>query len=176
MPSKFQCQSCFHLVPLSPDYTSDFHGQHSCEECGARHVVRLHGGSIADFALRDRIPKVKLNVPKAIADDFEEAVLAFNAGAPRAAAVMMRRALEAACGELGATGSTLAEKIRSLNQKQNPRTGSKIEQTDINRFDAARIFGNQGAHSPDDPLNDLTVEDAYGALNIGKKLLEKLFP
>jgi hypothetical protein len=59
--------------------------------------------------------RVSDDVPRDIAEAFEEAIRALHADCPRAAAVMLRRALEAVTVDKGEAQGTLAERLKRLS-------------------------------------------------------------
>jgi Domain of unknown function (DUF4145) len=106
----------------------------------------------------------------AVASDVREAIAAFNAYAPRAAVVMIRRALERSCDEKGARKGKLWEKIKDLHE----RVGC-FDDAHVALATATRHFGNVGAHPKGDLLDDLTDDEARRALDLGLDLIRKMY-
>jgi hypothetical protein len=96
---------------------------------------------------------------------------AFNAGAPGASAVMLRRALEAACIDKGASGRTLADKIADLGKRSDV-----LDDYERHQATGIRLFGNYGAHVDEDGIDEVTTKDARRAIEFGVHLLEALYP
>ena len=84
---------------------------------------------------------------------------------------MIRRALERACNEKGASGDQLWKKIRDLHD----RLGI-FDSAHYALATATRHFGNFGAHPNDDLLEDLSDDDARRALDLGIHLISKIYP
>jgi hypothetical protein len=98
-----------------------------------------------------------------------EGIRAANAGCFRAATVMLRRALERACGTAGATGHTLNEKIGKL---QKAGTISAIQASVAH---AIRAFANKyGAHPDDDFLDEVADEEIEAAVKLTLAIVEGL--
>ena len=164
-----QCQSCRRREEL-PHSWYTYKGPWRCSSCGATHEVHTNFGSLSSMKLTDRFPPRPFSGPKTIGIDIREALTAFNAFAPRASAVMIRRALERACDDKGAQGHDLAAKIQYLH-----KTKGLFDRQHVALATATRLFGNMGAHPPDDPLEDLDDDTARRALDLGLYLLEQMY-
>lgn len=82
-----------------------------------------------------------LKCSPAVMLDLKEAVQCFNVNASRAAAVMVRLALERSCDELGAVGNNLAVKIENLAAR------GIFDKDLVHGATAMRLFGNAAAHA-----------------------------
>jgi hypothetical protein len=106
-----------------------------------------------------------------VASDLLEAIAAYNAYAPRAAVVMVRRALERACVEKGASTGNLSEKIKYLHEQFG-----YFDRAHVALATATRHFGNVGAHPNTDLLEDLNDDEARRAIDLGLYLINKMYP
>ena len=109
---------------------------------------------------------VSEHVPAKIRDDFNEARTCLNAGAPTAAATMVRRALEAVCKDQGSTKSVLAQSLDELSQL------GKIDGRLLDWAHQLRVLGNSAAHST---TNRISLQDASDALSFLEALLDYLY-
>jgi len=82
--------------------------------------------------------KLQDSVPNNLKELYGEACSAMQARCYRASVLMARAALEAALSDHGATGRTLRDKIRSLEEDLGPHL--------IRLFDTLRVEGNEAAH------------------------------
>jgi hypothetical protein len=133
-------------------------------QCQLVHDVRInHDGTCVDGvkrALRFALPDLR-NVSESVARDVDEGIRAANAGCPRAAAVMLRRALEQACNEAGATTGKLIHKIEKL------KSMGVISGVFAATAHAIRAFGNDyGAHPDDDLLDDVPDDELEAAIKL----------
>jgi hypothetical protein len=109
-------------------------------------------------------------VSKLVADDVREGIRAANAGCPRAAVVMLRRAIERACLEAGASKSDiLFKKIESLKKS------GVISAVRASAAHAIRAFANQyGAHPDDDFLDAVDDDELEAAISITRAVVDGL--
>lgn len=109
-------------------------------------------------------------VSSRVAPDIEEGIRAANAGCPRAAVVMLRRAIEQACLEVGAKKKDrLVEKIEKLREK------GLISPIFAATAHAIRAFANEyGAHPDDDYLDEVSDEELEAAIRLTAALVEGL--
>lgn len=163
-----QCQACTQFSKL-PDSLGVYEGPWMCPNCNARHRIKTMMHCLIANSLEDRFPVGQLKCSDEVASDIREAVAAYNAFAPRAAVVMVRRALQRACINKGAKGSKLCEQIEDLHNRL------KIFDTaHVALATATRLFGNFGAHPNDDLLDDLSDEEGRRALDLGIYLINKM--
>lgn len=123
-------------------------------------------GVIGHLRLLDRATLPRLPVEGEIASSLREATRALNAGAPRAASVMLRRAVELWCAEAGGEGN-LAAKIATL------QTTGRIRPVTAAGLHAVRFLGNDAAHVDSRHYDDLTIDDALEALNLVVRLIQQ---
>ena len=166
MPTSIQCQACGKVAEFF-----DLGGDElpwKCGLCGARHTVSVSGGFVRALRLQDRffVPLSGLRCSSAVLDNLQEAARALNADAPRASVVMVRRALEQACNDMGGNGKHLVDKIDDLGRKGTFTRAHAAAAT------AMRLFGNYGAHPTDDLLDNADMKRAEHALRLAVDLLE----
>lgn len=167
MGDRVQCQVCAVQLPLPDGLGGAYSGPWRCSTCGGRHQISLSYGHLVSMSLEDRIHLEATGCPEPTRADVREAEAAFNAYAPRAAVVMMRRALQRACITAGAnSGHTLHRQITYLHENQG-----LFDDHTVSIAQAVRHFGNYGAHPQDDLLDDITDKEAQRVLELGTELL-----
>src|SRR5262245_30763823 len=139
-----QCQACT-KTSTAPEGWGTYIGPWRCPFCKATHTIRSSVGTMDTIRLLDRFAPGVFNCSPAVTADLTEAISAYNAYAPRASVVMIRRALESACIEKGAKGRNLAEKIKDLHERLKV-----FDTAHVSLATATRHFGNFGAHPNDD--------------------------
>jgi len=101
-------------------------------------------------------------VPPAVMQAFREAVLSLDAGAPRAAACMLRRTVASACTDKGVPDEENGRWL-ALNARIERIRGDLIPAT-YGAALATKILGDAGAHEEAEdrlgPINDITVRAA----------------
>jgi hypothetical protein len=158
---------------------TEYHGEHYsvalCRRCSGPFLVResLYGipGEFESITEEKLLFPVALSrdlegVPEPILRSIEQADRSFATGSYDAAALMCRRALEAVCRALSASGSNLAFKLRNLNE-----TGH-IDQKLLSWAQGVRLVGNDAAH---DVENAVTKEDAKDILDLTTAILMYVF-
>ncbi len=164
-----QCQACGRVID-APSSWNSYKGPWRCDTCHARHSVVCSMGHLETLGLRDAFAPGVVACSCRVRSDVREAVAAYNAQAPRAAVVMLRRALQRACCEKGARGNKLWEQIRDLEQRTRV-----FDSAHASLATATRLFGNFGAHPNDDLLDDLAEDEARRALDLGLYLINKMY-
>jgi len=164
-----QCQFCLSQPSVPSSYHGSYEGPWRCPTCGARHVIRTIMSGVVSVRAVDKLGMPEGDFPEGVSTSLTEMVRAFNADAPRAAAVMLRRALECACVDKGATGRDLRTKIAALG-------GKLLDEYELAQANGIRLLGNYGAHPDNDGLDELTEKDAKRAIDFGTHLLCRLYP
>jgi len=144
---KVQCQACMRESDVSGVSGEEIPWR--CPTCHARHTLSASFNLLSGLRLLDRYtlpPDLKCSLE--VLRDLKEAARCYNAYAPRAAAVMVRLALERTCIELGAAGNTLHAKIEDLADR------GIFDKVLVQGATAMRLFGNAGAHPKDDLLDE----------------------
>jgi hypothetical protein len=158
------CTVVGHLTNVSV-----FNGRWRCPSCRALHEVAIQMGKLISIELIDRLPMPPIRCSPGVLRDAREAFAAFNASAPRAAVVMIRRALERSCNEAGAQGGSLYEKLADAHDRLKV-----IDKAQSQLASGMRLFGNYGAHPNDDLLDDVTADEAEVVLKIGVQVLSAM--
>jgi hypothetical protein len=105
-------------------------------------------------------------VPEPVRRSLEQADRTFATGSYDAAALMCRRALEAVCRALAASGSNLALKLRDLHE------AGHIDQKLLSWAHGVRLVGNEAAHDVEDAV---TKDDARDILDLTTAILMYVF-
>lgn len=106
-------------------------------------------------------------VPTEITEAFSEAITCLSAQAPRAAAAMARRTLEAITVNQGETKGVLADRLKAL------ATRNLLQPNLADWAKEVRLIGNTGAHF--DLLEQVTLEDAKDLINFIRELVRYLY-
>jgi len=144
---------------------------HVCNACQDPILLQFSPDYLTRVLPTPQPSPVKNEIPEPMQSALKEAKVCLAAGANIAAAIMARRALEDFVNANGATGNNLFRKIESLvkNQVLTPAQGALAEGT--------RLVGNDAAHGngEEDPLRDVTKEDAEEAVSFVEKLCEQFY-
>jgi len=147
-----------------------------CQNCrGVTYVVgtRPNTATFYDykesFPLQDPEASVDKTILSGVRDDFVEALKCKSVSAYKATVVMCRRALQASCQQLGASGTRLISQIDDLATKGKITTALKEMAHDI------RKLGNDGAHPDEDGLGEVTKEDAEDILEFTRQYFEHVY-
>lgn len=109
------------------------------------------------------------NLPERITATLEEAVKCHAAGCYRAAALMIRRALEEVCDDKKATGGNLKQRIAALG-------ATIIIPPDLlEAADELRLLGNDAAHIEAQLYDAIEEEEVATALDLTKELLKAVY-
>ena len=132
-------------------------------------TVRLNVDNIVDYYPRSVIT-VDSAIPEDVADDFLEANRCLGVEAKKAAVTMCRRVLQNTCISKGATPNhDLCKQIEEMESKRIINPSMK----DVAH--AIRKIGNWGAHPQDDPLKDVTLDDALEIVKFTSEFLDEVF-
>jgi len=130
---------------------------------------RIESSSVADFYPRS-ILNVDPAIPEDIADDFKEANKCFAVQAKKATVTMCRRVLQNTCISKGADPKKdLFNQIDELESKRIINPSMKDVAHTI------RMIGNWGAHPQEDPLKDVTTDDASEIVKFTSEFLDEVF-
>lgn len=108
-------------------------------------------------------------LPPAVLSALEEAIKCHAAGCYRAAALMVRRALEDMCEDQQAQGGNLAERINSLRNK------IVISENLIQGAHELRFLGNDAAHIESLHFRSVGSEEADIGIDVAKQLLHSIY-
>jgi Domain of unknown function (DUF4145) len=174
MGNEIQCHGCGRLEDVPESWVG---GPHllRCRslDCAFVHIVWLlsNGGAVerVDPVTRFKLPRL-VGVSSKVARDIEEGIRAANAGCPRASVVMLRRAIEQICLELGAK-----KKDRLVDKIEKLKTMGLISVVIASTAHAIRAFGNDyGAHPDDDYLDETPDDELQAAIVLTAALAEGL--
>jgi hypothetical protein len=118
----------------------------SVSYCGNCSEYSLWINDKIQYPLSSLAPLPVENMPKDVKDDYFEASAIFNAS-PRAAAALLRLALQKLMKDLGENGKNLNENIGNLVKKGLPERVQKAA-------DALRVIGNNAVHPGEIDLKD----------------------
>lgn len=109
------------------------------------------------------------NLPEKVLSAFEEAIKCHAARCYRASTIMVRRTLEEVCADQGATGGTLADRLRSLSGK------TVLPPDLIDLLDGLRLLGNDAAHVELKTFDQIAEPEAALAIQATKEILKALY-
>ncbi len=140
-----------------------------CDLKDENFTVRLETERIMDYYPR-KVVIIDPAIPPEIGDDFSEANRCISVEAKKATVAMCRRVLQNACVKKGANAKTdLFDQIEELESKRIINPSMK----DVAH--AIRKIGNWGAHPQDDPLKDVTLDDAMEIVKFTNEFLDEVF-
>lgn len=146
-----------------------------CSHCHGLLVVQEHsywngqdlvsgGAPVVLWPVRDT--PLSTEIPESARRSFEEARACHHANQFTAAALMVRRTLEAVCVDKGATGGTLHAKLNDLKNREI------IEGKLTDWSHDLRALGNNAAH---DTTVFISAADAQDALELAEALLNYVY-
>lgn len=108
-------------------------------------------------------------VPAAVSESLEEALTCHAHQCFVAAAIMVRKTLEALCRDRGATGSSLKERIGAL--------GSKVvlPKELLDALDDLRLLGNDAAHIESQEYDQVGKQEVEVAISVTKEVLKAVY-
>ncbi len=142
----------------------------TCPRCGGASVIEHNApdeGPALIRAFPDPGSEVSVrNLPSDVERFYRGAIRVLEAGEPDAAAVQLRRTLEAAAAQRGVNTGTLIQRIEKLIEKGLITTEFSAVLQHVRRL------GNLGAHADDEPVEE---EAARRALRFTTAVLRNLF-
>jgi hypothetical protein len=149
-----------------------FYGVLSCPRCAGvvlvEHKGDIQGPGPEPIAVTPDVTAATnvQHLPEDVERFYRDAMRVLDAGVPDAAAVQLRKTLEAAAARRGVDTGTLVQRVESL-----------IKQGDVTRefgrvLDHVRKLGNVGAHASDETVTD---QEARQALRFTTAILRNLF-
>ncbi len=140
--------------------------------CKKGHIVMNEQGQWRRFPLRS--PADIPGVPKSVMQVYREAVLSLGAGAPRAAACMIRRTVASTLTDQEIPDAedgrrlSLQERIDRIKDRLLPATYSAAR--------AARLLGDAGAHEEaEDRLGEIDEETVRRTIRVVRQFLGNLY-
>lgn len=140
----------------------------ACPQCGSPIVVETYtnGSGVKQAVPNQTVGHGVEHLPEDVEGYYSDAIKVLRAGVPDAAAVQLRRTLEAAAAHHGSSDGTLVKRIEKLiaDGHVTKSFGAVLHHI--------RKVGNQGAHATDERLDEPTVDRA---LRFTTALLRDLF-
>jgi Domain of unknown function (DUF4145) len=127
---------------------------------------------VAHYPMGKPDDSIEEGIPEEIGEDFKEALRCTFVNAYKAAVCMCGRALEAACDDLKANGSTLEDKIDDLAKKGQISIPLKDLAHQI------RLTRNRGAHAPKDEkqaANNPTKDHADALIAFTRQFFQHVY-
>lgn len=117
----------------------------------------------------ERIDFDASDLPEDVRSPLEEAIDCHAAGNYRAAAVMVRRALEAVCDDQEAKGNSLYRRIEGLGKKITLPRGM------VDGLHSLRLLGNDAAHVEAKAYNEVGKREVEIAVHVAKVILQAAY-
>lgn len=108
-------------------------------------------------------------LPQGVREPLEEAIDCHSNGSYRAAAVMVRRALEAVCADQGASGNSLYQRIEELGKKITLPKGM------VDGLHNLRLLGNDAAHIEAQTYDAVGRQEVEVAIDVTKVILQATY-
>jgi len=167
LATKFTCPNCGAIAKQSwksrsTDFTHYGDAEYEplrvavCDHCGD---YTLWHQDVMVYPDRGNAPPPNPDMPQNVRDYYEEAA-SVSAKSPRAAAGLLRLAVQVLCKELGEAGKNINEDIGSLVKKGLPLT---VQQS----LDVVRVTGNHAVHPGQiDTDDEQVVGTLFSLLNV----------
>jgi Domain of unknown function (DUF4145) len=108
-------------------------------------------------------------LPESVQDPLEEAIACHSAECFRAAAVMVRRALEAVCEEQGVKGKNLYDRIEQLGAR------IVLPKAFVRSLQNLRLLGNDAAHIEAKVYEEVGEREIVAAIDVAKVILQATY-
>lgn len=188
-PVSLRCPKCMHVGQFAPVGGADFTmvsahlgntvspedeyqvGHRSCPnpECNLHVFVVIQKGKVIASYPPERITFDASNVPPRVVEALQEAIGCHACDCFKAAAMMVRKCLEAMCEDRGATGANLFQRIQSLK-------GIVILPPDLfDGLNELRLLGNDAAHIESKDYDNIGQEEVELAIEFTKEVLKALY-
>ncbi|MBR9803157.1 DUF4145 domain-containing protein [bacterium] len=138
-------------------------------ECRGHLFVVLEGKAVVASYPPIRIAFDASKVPETVRSVFEEALDCHAANCYVAAAIMVRRTLEAICNDRGATGNNLKKRIEDLSTKIVLPTEL------LDAMDELRLLGNDAAHVEANTFANVSKTELDVAIEFTKEIIKGLY-
>jgi len=137
--------------------------------CKSHLFVALRDGVLAVSYPPERIDFDSAKVPPEIVASFEEAITCYAHQCYIAAAIMVRKTLEALCFKQQASGANLKEKIKALGAQV------VLPPDLLVGLDAIRLLGNDAAHVESQEFAKISQEELEVAIEFTKEVLKGIY-
>jgi len=138
-------------------------------DCRAVIYVVREGGTVFFTEPREVIDFDVTDIPEPVTSALQEAITCHANACYRAAAIMVRRTLEELCAEKGATGQTLADRIKALGSVVI------IAPALLEGIDEIRIFGNDAAHLEARVYDEIGSNEVEVVIDFTKEVLKAVY-
>lgn len=177
VPIKGRCPACGRQATFERFNVDDISvgnhilGHRRCpnDACQAHLFFISEGAKLLATFPAERIPFEKALIPDKVASAFEEAITCHAEECFIAAAVMIRRTFEEVCHERDATGDSLRERIRSLQEK------IVIPKELFEGMDELRLLGNDAAHVESREYDKIGKEEVEVGIEFAKEILKAVY-
>lgn len=146
-------------------------GERRCPNisCGALLFIIWQNNQIVESYPALRIDFDKTNIPPTVVSALAEAITCHANECFIAAAIMVRKTLEALCRERGAKGKDLKERIRELGTK------IVLPKELLDGLDELRLLGNDAAHIESHEYDQVGKEEVEVGIEFTKEVLKATF-
>ena len=148
-----------------------FLGQRRCPNpsCFAHIFFAYQSNQIAVSYPAERIDFDSTKVPTPVVAALEEAISCHATGCFVAAAIMVRKTLEALCRDRGAQGDNLKARIKALQTKV------VLPQELLDGLDDLRLLGNDAAHIESHEYDKVGQEEVEVGIEFAKEVLKAVY-
>jgi hypothetical protein len=146
-------------------------GQRRCPNtnCRAHLFVLYEGGAIVVSYPAERIDFDTTGIPGDIVESLDEAITCHANRCYTAAAIMVRKTLEALCHARNAPGGSLAARIKALGQQ------ALLPPELLDGLDDLRLLGNDAAHYESTAFNQVGPAEVATAIKFTKAVLQAVY-
>jgi hypothetical protein len=180
-PTSFRCPVCGHDAAFERlDNINDLHlradgrrtGLRMCPRPQCRAVVYLVFDEQGEILLTE--PRLTIdfdasNVPDAIRDTFEEALVCHANACHVAAGIMVRKTLEVLCDHEGVTSGGLRGRVAELRSKVT------LPPALLEGLEELRLLGNDAAHLEARVYEEIGPAEIELAIDIAKEIIKSLY-
>ncbi|MNE46713.1 hypothetical protein D3C80_1410670 [compost metagenome] len=138
-------------------------------ECRSLAFVVIRGDVLIERYPSESLDFDSTNLPPRILETLEEAISCHSAQAYKAAALMVRRALEELCADRGAVGRDLKARLSNLGDS------IVFPKELLDAADELRLLGNDAAHIEAKSYDAIGREEAELAIELAKELLKAVY-
>lgn len=178
----FRCPFCGSLGTFDPigddlftkSSAPTFLGHRRCpnEECNKHVFVVIYEHFVGYDVITyppQRMPFDKSNVPDEVASTLEEAITCYSHGCYVAAAIMVRRTLEAICDEKGCKSGHLHNRLQELTSQ------IVIPKDLVDAMFELKLLGNDAAHIDSKAYKHIGKEEVESAIELAKEIIKALY-
>jgi Domain of unknown function (DUF4145) len=160
-------------IDRQPTQDAAASGERVCPNPDCRALIYIiyqqRTGSILHSYPAERIDFDASDLPDGVRSPLEEAIDCHAGGNYRAAAVMVRRALEAVCDDQGVEGKSLYKRVEGLGKKVTLPRGM------IDSLHNLRLLGNDAAHVEAKAYDEVGKREVEIAVHVAKVILQAAY-